>query len=113
MFPSSRRIARSEFPSPLPFRGMPHTTHFSLVVVPQKKKGPTKFSFVISSKIARRATARNRTRRRGYGAVRAILPNVVPAHLCIFFAKKGAAEISYKILEKEVTELLEKARLLS
>lgn len=82
-----------------------------------KKHEPTKenhqqFSFVVSAGVARKSTARNLLKRRGYSVVHKIFDNTKSNQLCAIFFKKGADKISFADLEKEIVALLEKAEVL-
>ena len=76
------------------------------------EKYPSAFSFVVSSKVARKATERNRLKRRGYAIIQKQFECIKPNHNCVFFFKKHAAELSFKDVEQEITTLLIKAKIL-
>ena len=54
-----------------------------------QKTSPSQFSFVVSQKIDKRATVRNRTKRLLSEAVRHLLPKIKPGFSVLVFAKKA------------------------
>lgn len=72
----------------------------------------SRFSFVISSKICKKAVGRNLFKRRGRHIIKKIEKDVADGFVCAFFAKKGAIEIPFVELEKQIISLLNKAKVL-
>ena len=71
-----------------------------------------KFACVISKKVSKKAVARNKLRRRSYSIIRHYLSRLKEGCAVILVFKKGAAELSYAELEKNILEIFEKAKLL-
>ncbi|MBI4117996.1 MAG: ribonuclease P protein component [Parcubacteria group bacterium] len=112
MFPKNRRVARSEF-APILKKGRTlHSPLLSLRVLEKKQceKEPSTFAFVVSKKVAAKATARNRIKRRGYATLREI-QSISPCHSCVVFFKKGADTASFAALKKEILSLFKEAQL--
>ena len=64
-----------------------------------------RFAFIVSTKIDKRATQRNRMRRTMSESVRHLLPHLSPID-GIFLAKKNFAEFPQTEVEKTIRELL-------
>lgn len=107
MLPKSRRIGRQNFPGPRSGGFTLQAEHTSLRVVPAQDQKP-RFSAVISKKVAKNSPARHTWKRRVYEAIAAYEKKhtVKPASY-VFFAKKGAAELSFVELSREVQILLQ------
>lgn len=88
-----------------------HSPHFTLRVLRAKKEEHDNplFSFIVSSKVARSAVDRNKLKRRGYAIVRKNLKKIQPQQLYAFFLKKGAVQLSFNNMEKEIIFLLKKS----
>lgn len=72
----------------------------------------SKFACVISKKAGKKAVARNKLRRRSYSIIRRYLPDLKEGGAIILVFKKGATELSYLELEKNILEIFKKAKLL-
>ncbi|MBI2628300.1 MAG: ribonuclease P protein component [Candidatus Niyogibacteria bacterium] len=59
-----------------------------------------------------KAVARNKLRRRSYSIIRRYLPDLKEGGAIILVFKKGATELSYLELEKNILEIFKKAKLL-
>lgn len=106
------KIERKIFPKDLKAGRVFYSPHLSLFVFKHQTDKPSKFSFVASSKVSKKATERNLLKRRSYDIVGALLAFLRPSHLCIFYFKKGADKISFKETKKEIISLLEKSGIL-
>lgn len=73
----------------------------------------TRFGFVISTKIDKRAVARHRVKRLLAEAVRANLKKIKPGYDFVFLAKKSVVGKSFEEVKKEVEIHLKKAELLN
>ena len=70
-----------------------------------------RFTFIVSTKIDKRATKRNRMRRTMSESVRHLLPKTMPVD-GIFIAKKNFADFPQTEVEKIIEDLLLRARVL-
>ena len=105
------KIERKDFPKDLRVGRGFYSPHLSLFVFKSPGDKPSRFSFVVSAKISKKATTRNLLRRRGYDVIKG-LPLVGPASLCVFYFKKGSDKISFSETKKEIISLLEKSKIL-
>lgn len=81
-----------------------HSPNLSLKLL---KGGEGKrIGFVISKKVAARAVKRNLLKRRGYSAVRKILPNLKTNFSAVFFFKPSAGKFDFTQIKKEIEGLL-------
>lgn len=85
---------------------------FSLLVAKRKKLETSRFGFIISTKIHKKATKRNRARRLLVEAIRNLLPKIKPGFDCVFLAKKTIIGKELREIKKEVEQLFKKGRLL-
>ena len=70
----------------------------------------SRFAFVISTKIDKRATKRNLVKRRLREIIRLNLKNMKSGYDILIIAKKGIVEKSYQELEKELSYLLKRIK---
>lgn len=85
-------------------------TTLRIIKVSDKK---SRFSFVVSKKVASPATVRNRLKRRGLSAVAHYYKEIHPPVGTLFFMKKSAVSVSYSDLKRDIHELLLKSGLIS
>lgn len=87
---------------------------FSLLVSRQLKKNqPSRFGFIISTKIHKKATKRNRAKRLLNEASIDLLPQIKPSFDIVFLTKKKIIEADLEEIKKEVKELFTKAGMVS
>jgi ribonuclease P protein component len=103
MLPAANRLPKEEI-SPLLRHGM-HVRSDSIELIYKKTPNAPRFAFIVSTKIDKRATARNRMRRTMSESVRHLLVQTVPVD-GIFIAKRNFAELSQVEVEKIVSTLL-------
>jgi ribonuclease P protein component len=85
---------------------------FGLVVLRRKDKGPSRFGFVVSTKISKKAVMRNRIKRILREIVGQELDKVNKGFDVLFLVKKKAAEEKGKDFKKEVINIFRKADLI-
>lgn len=78
----------------------------------KKTGGLPRFAFVVSTKIDRRATQRNRNRRLLSESVRHLMPRIRPADAVIIVRKKNIALLPQTAAEKLVADTLTRAGLI-
>lgn len=84
---------------------------FGLVIARQKEVKKTRFGFVVSRKIDKRATVRNYIKRLISEAVSRLLPKVALGYDVLFLAKKSIVGGDFKEVKKETERIFRKARL--
>jgi ribonuclease P protein component len=97
------RLPKNEIPQVLR-RGM-HVRNDTIELVYRKSSGTPRFSFIVSTKIDKRATVRNRMRRTMSESVRHLLPNTPPID-GIFIAKKNFSDLLQTEVEPLISSLL-------
>ncbi len=85
-----------------------HCPLFKLSVARRKLEGPPRFGFVISTKIDKRATVRNRIKRLLREAVRAKLSRVPDGFDLVFVVRPKIVGKSYEEVRAEVDQVLSK-----
>jgi len=112
MLPKLQKINREDFPKDFRKGRTYNSLNISLSVTKNKVNTPSKFSFVSSSKVSKKAIKRNLLRRRGYYIIRKNKTQIKPGFICVLFFKKGAVNLNYKEIEDEILTLLKKSKLL-
>lgn len=105
---------REEFDILLKTRTVFNSPSLSLRVVKSTKsdKDLSRFSFVSSGKILKKAVDRNLFKRRGRHILRKLKDKLKNGHVGAFFVKKGLSELEFEGLEREIISLLGKSGIL-
>jgi len=74
---------------------------------------PTRFAFIVSKKLSKKAVQRNRAKRLLSEAVRGLLPKVKPGFDIIFLGKKSLIGKSFSEIQVEVEKVFRKSGLLA
>ena len=77
-----------------------------------KNSGSLRVAFIVSNKIDKRATARNKIRRRMREIIRAAFLEIKKEFDLVIVSKKSAASLSYQKMKEELLGLLERAKIL-
>jgi len=77
---------------------------FSLLVL-KEKSTESKFAFIVSKKIDKRAVVRNKIRRRLAEAVRQILPKISANLKVVFLAKPNLKEAKFEDIIRELKKM--------
>lgn len=85
-----------------------HCPLFSLTVAPRKTRGPSRFGFVVSTKIDKRATVRNRIKRLLREVVRANLTKIPDGFDLVFVVRPKIVGKNYEEVRFEVDKILSK-----
>ncbi|MCJ7829595.1 ribonuclease P protein component [Patescibacteria group bacterium] len=85
---------------------------FGLLLSPSQET-QTRFAFIISTKVHKKAVKRNHARRLLSEAIRELLPQMKPGFDGVFLAKKSLIESDFKQIKQEMILLLKKVHLLS
>ncbi len=112
MLPKSQKISREYFPKNFKDGKTYNSSNISLFIKKNKDNIPSKFSFVISSKVSKSAVSRNLLKRRGYYVIRKNKTQINPGFICVLFFKKSATKLNYKKIEEEILFLFKKTNLI-
>lgn len=72
----------------------------------------TRIGFVVSQKVSKKASSRNKIKRRLRETIKINLPNLKPGYDLIFFTKKGIIEKDFWEIKKVVEQILKEAKLM-
>lgn len=107
MLPKSQKIPREIFDEILSGKNGATSPFFSTRFFKTKKTLPSRFSFVVSKKIAKNAVERNTLKRRGYSFLQKNKIRIKPSFVVVFFLKKGSEKLSTaRFCEEIVSSLL-------
>jgi ribonuclease P protein component len=87
--------------------------NFGIAYLDRGDNDPSRFGFIVSTKVAKDAVDRNRCRRAMSEAVRINSVNLDGGHDVVFLAKTGISRISTSDIMREVRVSLKKAGLLT
>jgi ribonuclease P protein component len=86
---------------------------FGLLVKNLTEQKPSRFAFIVSTKISKKAVLRNRIKRQLRTALRQLLSQIKKGQILLILAKKNLLERSQAEVSREVAEMLAKARVLN
>lgn len=72
-----------------------------------------RIGFVVSQKVSKKASSRNKIKRRLREIIKIDLPNLKSGYDLIFFTKKGVIEKDFWEIKEVVEQILRKAKLIS
>jgi len=73
----------------------------------------TRIGFVVSQKVSKKASSRNKIKRRLREIIKINLPNLKPGYDLIFFTKKGIIEKDFWEIKEVIEQILKKTNLIS
>lgn len=112
MLPRENRLVRQPDFEKVKEKGEKFQSHlFGLLVFPNEEE-VSRFGFVVSTKLSKRAVKRNRVKRILREQVRLSLPKIKKGFDVIFLGKKALLEGSYQEVGYEIKRLFKKASLL-
>jgi len=114
MLPKENRLRKEKDHNKVYKKGHRYTCpFFVLLSLPRENKElPSRFSFVVSKKVDKRAVARNRIRRVLKESVRAKLPKIINGYDCIVIGRKDVLGLGVKDILPTVVSVFMKAGLL-
>lgn len=113
MLSKKRRVSTALFPKAIKTGRQISFGHFSFKWSKDPGAKESRFSFVVSSGVSKKATKRNLIKRRGYSIIKKYDKTLTKAPIIgIFFARKGTEGMSYETMEKEIVHLLKGANIL-
>jgi ribonuclease P protein component len=111
MLPLKRRIKKDSFDKIMKEGLFLHGTNLYLRVLDRKDSLPSLFAFVIPAKVQKTSVGRHLIKRRLSAVVENLLISIKTGLSVILLAKKDVSTLPYLELEKEITELLKKAKI--
>lgn len=110
MLPKKNRISKKDFPSSQRQGIRVFSAFFSAVFY--KNEGEVRVAVVISKKTAKTAVLRNLLRRRFYHAIQENHGRFIQKGSLVIYPKKEAGAAPFSVIKKEITEALNKAKLI-
>ena len=114
MLPKAHRLHGDAVFKALASKGRPfHGRSLSLKVMPQgqDRSVPTRFAFVVSAKVSKKAVVRNLLRRRLREITRKAMPKVKSGLYVLVITRAAATTLSFQELEQEMHGLFTKANI--
>lgn len=91
---------------------MHQSRNFGLLVRKREDNQPTRFGFIVSTKISKKAVERNKIKRMLRDALRDKLDRIRKGYDAILLARSGLLKVKKDMLEKEIGKTLKEAGLL-
>jgi len=113
MLPIKRRVRKESFEKIIKDGFFIHANYFYLKALNRNDEKPSLFGFVVPNKIKKTSVGRHLIKRKMSAVVEKFLLKVRLGFSCVFFLKKDIFTPSYKEIEKEILELLKKAKILN
>jgi ribonuclease P protein component len=111
MLSPSHRLPASEIPRVMR-RGVRIVGKNLQILVHKSEQDVSRFAFIVSTKVDKRATVRNRVRRLMSESVRLSMNQIKPGYDCVIIAGRSLIGLNQADVSKIVIELLKKASLL-
>jgi len=112
MLPRENRLKKEEDFKKVFKKGRGFTNNLFVLKIVKNNLDISRFAFVISKKISKKATVRNRIKRRLDNVIRVDLPKIKKGWDGIIIVLPGAEIKDFKEIEEDINQLLEKARLI-
>jgi len=110
--PRENRLKKEEDFKKVFKKGRGFTNNLFVLKIVKNNLDISRFAFVISKKISKKATVRNRIKRRLDNVIRVDLPKIKKGWDGIIIVLPGAEIKDFKEIEEDINQLLEKARLI-
>jgi ribonuclease P protein component len=101
-----RHIPRREFPAIMTRGVSRRLSPLGVRVVSRGDIHPSRFGFIVSTKVSKKAVVRNRIRRRLQAIIRVDRTSIIPGLDVVVIASPEAATSSYDVLHQVLTTLL-------
>jgi ribonuclease P protein component len=111
MLPKAKRLTKRLFSESFSHSKITSNDYFTLRYKDISGKTP-KVSVVVSKKVAQKATDRNYLKRKMYEIAQKHLKNIEKPYVLMLFPKKTSTTLSFTDLDKEVREILVRAKIL-
>ena len=112
MLPLKSRVKKDLFPKIMKEGSFLHGGSFYLRLLDRKDSLPAIFAFVVPNKVKKTSVGRHLIKRKMSAVVEKLLITIKSGYSVILLAKKDVFTLSYKEIEKDILELLNKAKLI-
>lgn len=112
MLPKINRLVKKEDFEQVKEKGKRLQGGFFGVLAFETKNNFSRFGFIFSTKLTKKATQRNRAKRIFREGVQKILPKIQPGYDIIFLGKRESLNKSFFEVSQEVERIMKKADLL-
>ncbi len=112
MLPTSHRLTKEQDFARVKKYGKPFFSSLFRVAVRPTKNTVNRFAVVVSTRINKKAVIRNRLRRQVREIIRQSLPALSSSYDVVVTARSNPTGISSHLLQKDLTSLFKKAKLL-
>lgn len=102
MLPRVHRLNKDQEIKDLAKRGRSFFLPEFIIKYDKNKEKISKFGFVVSTKVDKRAVIRNRLTRRLRETIREYLPNISPGYSVLIIAKKQALDLDFPKIKKQI-----------
>jgi ribonuclease P protein component len=104
MLPKKHRINRKLFEE-VAKKGKSFSSKYLSLKIAPVSENQSRFAFVVSSKVAKKAVDRNKIKRRARNIVQKNLGKIKRQINAIIFFKQGAEKLAFAELEKEINDI--------
>jgi len=113
MLPIKRRVKKESFAKIMKDGVFLHAPNLYLRFLDKKDNSPSLFGFVVPNKVKKTSVGRHLIKRKLTAMIEKVLIGAKPGPSCLFFVKKDITLLSNQEIEKEIIDLLKKAKILS
>lgn len=111
MLPRVNRLNKDQEIKDLGKRGKSFFLPEFIIKYYKNKEAVSKFTFVVSTKVDKRAVIRNRLTRRLRETIRELLPKISPGYSVLIIAKKQALNLEFPQIKKQIIFALTKIKI--
>jgi ribonuclease P protein component len=113
MLPTKRRVKKESFAKIMKDGVFLHAPNLYLRFLDRKDESPSLFGFVVPNKVKKTSVGRHLIKRRLTVIVEKLLLDIKDGFSGILFVKKDITPLPVPEIEKEIIDLLKKAKILS
>lgn len=112
MLPSSNRLVRKQDFELIKKEGRKYQSNFFGVLVKSTEENSSRFGFIVSTKISKKAAERNKIKRLLRESIKTFLSEIKPGNDILFLVKKDILNKSFEEISKETKEVLKRANVI-
>ncbi|MCD6550111.1 ribonuclease P protein component [bacterium] len=113
MLPKENRLKKQKDFDRVFGKGESYKTNFFTIRFVENNLDKTRFGFVVSKKIHKKAVVRNKNKRRLREIIRKMLPDIKQGIDAVIIVKKDLSQEDFQAIERQVKELLKNTKLLN